>query len=234
MNSNKRSARIVGLLFLAATAAYMFGNGLIESILTSPNYLLHVYPNKTQVTSGMLLELLNCAAVVGIAVMLYPILKKHNENIAIGYVAFRIIEAVILIAGSICSLLLITLSQEYIEAGAPDASYFQAIGALAIKGKYLTFQLAMIVLGLYSLLFCYLLYQSRLVPRLISVFGLIGYASLLTSALLEIFGYNPSMLLFVPGALFEILLPIWLIVKGFNSPAIASISDIEPKYKIGV
>ncbi|QYR19298.1 DUF4386 domain-containing protein [Paenibacillus sp. sptzw28] len=87
--------------------------------------------------------------------------------------------------------------------------------------------MAMIVLGLYSLLFCYLLYRSRLIPRLISVFGLIGYASLLTSALLELFGYSPGMLLFLPGALFEILMPVWLIVKGFNSPAIAPMSAIK-------
>lgn len=222
MNSNKKTARIVGVLFLAATAAYILGNGLIESILKDPNYLIHVYPNKTKVVLGMLLELINSAAVVGIAIMLFPILKKHNETIALGYVAFRVIEAIILIVGAISPLLLITLSQEYIEAGAPDASYFQTIGALAVKGKYLAFQVAMIVLSLYSLLFCYLLYQTRLIPRLISVFGLIGYASLLTSALLEIFGYSPGIFLFLPGALFEIILPIWLIVKGFNSFAIKS------------
>ncbi len=220
MNSNKKTARIVGILFLAATAAYILGNGIIESILKDPDYLVHVYPNKTQVIIGMLLELINSAAVVGIAIILFPILKKYNETIALGYVAFRVIEAIILIVGAISPLLLITLSQEYIEAGAPDADYFQMIGTLAIKGKYLAFQVAMIVLSLVSLLFCYLLYQSKLIPRLISVFGLIGYASLLTSALLEIFGYSPGMFLFLPGALFEIILPIWLIVKGFNSLSI--------------
>lgn len=222
MISNKKFARIVGVLFLVATASYILGNGLIASIVNVPDYLIHVYPNKTQVIIGMLLEFINCAAVVGIAIMLFPILKKHNETIALGYVAFRVIEAVILIVGAISPLLLITLSQEYIEAGAPDASYFQTIGALAIKGKYLAFQVAMIVLSLYSLLFCYLLYQSKLIPRLISIFGFIGYASLLTSALLEIFGYSPGIFLFLPGALFEIILPIWLIVKGFNSFAIKS------------
>lgn len=216
MNSNKKSAKIVGVLFLAATAAYILGNGLLESILNDPDYLIHVYPNKTKVILGMLFELINSAAAVGIAITLFPILKKHNETIALGYVAFRVIEAIILFVGAISPVLLISLSKEYIEAGAPDASYFQTIGTLAIKGKFLTFQLAMTVLGLYSLLFCYLLYQSKLIPRLISVFGLIGYASLLTSALLEIFGYSPGMFLFLPGALFEILLPIWLIVKGFK------------------
>ncbi|KRE48916.1 DUF4386 domain-containing protein [Paenibacillus sp. Soil724D2] len=217
MISNKKTARIVGVLFLAATAAYILGNGLIESILKDPDYLIHVYPNKTKVVIGMLLELMNSAAAVGIAITLFPILKKHNETIALGYVAFRGIEAIILIVGAISPLLLISLSQEYIEAGAPDTSYFQTIGMLAIKGKFLTFQLAMIVLGLYSLLFCYLLYQSKLIPRLISVFGIIGYVALLTSALLEVFGYSAGMILFLPGALFEIIFPIWLIVKGFNS-----------------
>ncbi|KQX68221.1 DUF4386 domain-containing protein [Paenibacillus sp. Root444D2] len=217
MISNKKTARIVGVLFLAATAAYILGNGLIESILKDPDYLIHVYPNKTKVIIGMLLELMNSAAAVGIAITLFPILKKHNETIALGYVAFRVIEAIILIVGAVSPLLLISLSQEYIEAGAPDSSYFQTIGMLAIKGKFLTFQLAMIVLGLYSLLFCYLLYQSKLIPRLISVFGIIGYVSLLTSALLQVFGYSAGMILFLPGALFEIIFPIWLIVKGFNS-----------------
>ncbi|WP_244937229.1 DUF4386 domain-containing protein [Paenibacillus alginolyticus] len=220
MNSNKKTARIAGVLFLAATAAYILGNGLIESILNVPDYLLHVYPNKTKVIVGMLLELINSAAVVGIAITLFPILKKHNETIALGYVAFRVIEAIILIVGALSPLLLISLSKQYIEAGAPDASYFQTIGMLAINGKFLTFQLSMIVLGLYSLFFCYLLFKTKLIPRLISVFGLIGYASLLTSALLEIFGYSPGMVLFLPGALFEIIFPIWLIVKGFkeNTP----------------
>jgi hypothetical protein len=223
MNSNRKTARLIGVLFLTATVAYMLGNGLIESILNDPDYLIHVYPNKTKVILGMLLELINSAAVIGIAIMLYPILKKHNENIALGYVAFRIIEAIILIVGAISPLLLIALSQEFIEAGAPpDASYFQTIGMLAIKGKDLAFQMAMIVLGLYSLLFCYLLYQSKLIPRLLSVIGFIGYASLVTSALLEVFGYSPGMYLFLPGALFEIILPIWLIIKGFNSIAMAS------------
>ncbi|NOU86021.1 DUF4386 family protein [Paenibacillus sp. LMG 31460] len=147
-------------------------------------------------------------------------MEVENEFKQKNGVAFRVIEAIILIVGAISPLLLITLSQEYIEAGAPDAAYFQTIGTLAIKGKYLAFQVAMIVLSLVSLLFCYLLYQSKLIPRLISIFGLIGYASLLTSALLEIFGYSPGMFLFLPGALFEIILPIWLIVKGFNSFAI--------------
>lgn len=217
MSTDKHAARIVGVLFLAATVTYMLGNGIIGSILSDPNYLNLVYPNKNKMVIGMLLELANCVAVVGIAVTLFPILKKHNENIALGYMSFRIIEALILIIGAIIPLLLITLSEEYIKAGAPDISYFQTLGALAIKGKDFAFQLAMIILGLYSLLFCNLLYRSKLIPRFLSVLGFIGYALLLTSALLGIFGHHLGLILFLPGALFELILPVWLIVKGFNS-----------------
>ncbi|MEV5028034.1 DUF4386 domain-containing protein [Paenibacillus sp. LPE1-1-1.1] len=217
MIPDKKAAKITGILFLAATAFYMLGNSLIESIVNDPDYLHMVYLHKNQVILGMLLELLNSAAIVGIAIVLFPILKKHNETIALGYVAFRIMEAIILIVGAISPLLLILLSKEYIEAGSPEASYFQTIGKLAIEWKDLAFQLAMIVLGLYSLLVCYLLFQSRIIPRSLSVLGFIGYASLLINALLWIFGYRSGMILFLPGALFEIILPIWLIVKGFNT-----------------
>lgn len=217
MNTNKKTARIVGALFIVTTIAYITGSGLIGSIVDTPDYLINVYPNKTSVIIGVLLELINSVGVVGIAVMLYPILKKHNETMALGYFSSRILESAMLIVGVISPLLLITLSQEYVKAGAPDASYFQTIGILSIRGQFLAFQMAMIVLGLGSLIFCYLLYQSKLIPRSISALGFIGYASLLTSSLLEIFGHNIGMMLYLPGALFEIILPIWLIVKGFNS-----------------
>lgn len=215
MNANRRSATIVGVLFLIATAAYIIGNGMIESIVSAPDYLHHVYTQKNQVIFGVLLEFINSAAVVGIAIMLFPILKKYNERIALGYVGFRVIEAVLLIIGAIGPLLLIRLSQEYIAAGAPANSYFHTIGALTAEGSFLAFQLAMIALGLYSLLFCYLLYRSKLIPRFLSVLGLIGYVSLSASAIIELMGHN-GMLLYIPGALFEIILPIWLIVKGFD------------------
>lgn len=222
MKTNINTARIVGALFITATVTFMLGNGLIESILNVPDYLMDVYPNKTQVITGILLELMNSAAVIGIAVMLFPILKKHNETIALGYVGFRVIESAILIVGAISLGLLIPLSREYIKAGTPNASYFQTLGMLAIEGHDLAFQVAMIVLGTYSLIFCYLLYQSKLIPRFISGLGFIGYASLLTSAVLEISGNSTGMILYLPGALFEVILPIWLIAKGFNSSAMDS------------
>jgi len=231
MNSNKKTARIVGVLFLTATVTYMLGSGLLESILNDPEYLIKVSENKTQVIIGVLLELICGAAIVGIAVLLFPILKKHNESIALGYVGIRVIEAAIVVVRVISPLLLLSLSQEYVKAGAPDASYFQTLGTLAIEWRSWTYQLILMTyLG--GLMLSYILYQSKLIPRSISVLGLVAHPLVVTGALLGMLGLidvtqGAGMLVLLPGGLFEIILPIWLIVKGFNPSAIDSESAIQ-------
>ena len=172
---------------------------------------------------GILLDLINCAAVVVIPVMLFPIFKKHDEALALGYLGSRIIESVILIVGDISLLSLLTLSQEYVQAAAPDASCFQTLGTLLLAASDWTFLLGPgIAFSLTALILNYLLYQSKLIPRFISVWGLIGATLLLAADLLAIFGFNLVMLLAVPIALQEMVFAVWLIVKGFNSSAIVS------------
>ena len=226
MNSNRKTAIIVGVLFLTATATFMIGDSLlIESILDDPDYLINVSENKTQVIIGVLIAFIDGIAIVGIAVFMFPILKKYNEPIALGYVGFRIVEFAIILVYLICPLLLITLSQEYVKAGAPADSYFQTSGTLLLAVRYWTLQMVYIFNGLAGLMLSYLLYKSKLVPRFISVLGLIGYALLLPGTLLHMFGHIDMLgvlIVFALGALFEILLPIWLFAKGFNSSAIDS------------
>ena len=227
MNSDKRTARIVGALFLIAMVASLAGGIWLESILSAPDYLVTVSAKETQVIIGVLLELINCAAVVGIAVVLFPIFKRHSEAMALGYVGIRILEAAILMAAVISPLVLITLSQEYL-AGAPDASYFETLGTLLIAARaHLASLLTPLFFGLAALLLYYLLYRMQLVPRFISVWGFIAVASLLAWNLVEAFGMHISVgLVFaLPMILNEIFLGIWLIVKGFDSSAIASESQ---------
>jgi hypothetical protein len=222
MNTDKKIARIVGIFFLISMTASMIYTSFFSTIFDVS--LINIYPNKILVLIGAFLEFVNCVAVVGIAVLLFSVLKRVNETIARFYVSFRIIECTILIIGVISGLLLITLSQEYIKTSAPDASYFQTIGILALKAKNLTLQMAIILCSLGGLLFTFLLYQSKLIPRFISTWGFIGYVLVLASALLDISGiidtHGEGMIMYLPGGLFEsFLLPIWLIVKGFNSSA---------------
>ena len=227
MNSNRKTAIIVGVLFLTATVAGILGNSLIDPILNAPDYLINVYPNRTQMIIGVLISFIIGLAVVGIAVFMFPILKKHNEPIALGYVGIRTAEFAIILVYLISPLILITLSQEYVKAGAPDASSFQTLGAVLIAVRHWIWRLVYIINGVASLMLAYLLYQSKLIPRSISVLGLIGGAVLLAGTSLAMFGLidvdqGAGMLVVLPGGLFELILPIWLIVKGFNSSAIDS------------
>ena len=223
MNTNKKTARIVGVLFITATVASSLGFAILDPILNAPDILVNVSANTTQVIIGVLLLLIDSAAVVGIAVMMFPILKKHNEALALGYVGFRVIEAAIIIFASIILLSLLTLSQEYVQAAAPDASYFQTLGTLLLAVWDWALLLGiMIVFSLTALILNYLLYQSELVPRWLSGWGLIGATLLLAAGLLEIFDINLTDIINLPIALQEMVFAIWLIVKGFNSSAIVS------------
>ncbi len=226
MNSNKKIAIIVGGLFIIATVSSILATfGFLDPILNAPDYLANVSENKTQLILGVLIDAINSVAVVAIAVALFPILKKHNETLAIGYVASRIIESVILIVGHISQLSLVPLSQEYVQAGA-DASYFLPSGTLLLAVYDWTWLLGpTIVLGLTALILNQILYQSRLVPRFISVWGLIGGTLIVAGGLLATCGVistESSILLGTPIALQEMVLAVWLIVKGFNSSAIVS------------
>jgi hypothetical protein len=203
----------------------LIGGIWLESILTAPDFLVSVSAKETQVVMGVLLELINGIAVIGIAVMMFPLFKKQNEALALGYVAFRIIEAVIIIAAVITPLTLIALSQSYLIAGAPEASNLLTLGSsFLVVRELLVGQMIGIFFSLAALLFFYLLYQSKLVPRFISVWGLISVALVFTWNLLELFGISISagMILALSMILNEIFLAIWLIVKGFNLSAIAS------------
>ena len=224
-NTHRKTAIIVGALFLTAMVASIVGGLIIESILTAPEYLNDVSAKETQVVIGVLLELINAIVVVGIAAMMFPLLKKQNEGLALGYVSTTRSNSDMVDDDVVTPLTLIALSQEYLTAGASDASYFQPLGTSLIEVRaQLVGQILAIFFGLSALLFYYLLYQLKLVPRFISVWGLIGAILVLTWNLLEIFGISvrAGMILALPMILNEIFLGIWLIAKGFNPSAIAS------------
>nr|WP_285855777.1 DUF4386 domain-containing protein [Paenibacillus camelliae] len=212
----RTNERIIGVLFLIATASYMIGSTLIEANLTSSDYLSHIYSNRTEIYIGLLLEFMNSAVVVGIAMLLFPLLRHHKESIAIGYLSSRIIESVLLIVGIISPLVLLTLSETFNTADGTNWESYSVIGELLIKGQEMTFELAMLALGIGSVMICYLMYRKKLIPRPLSLLGIVGYASLFASSCLSIIGVDPGIVLFIPGGIFEIGFPIWLIVKGFN------------------
>jgi hypothetical protein len=222
MNSNRKTAIIVGVLFITAMVAGMLRYVLSDPILDASDYLDKVAANEKQVIIGAVAFFILAVALAGIAIVIYPILRKHNEALALGYVSARIFEGVLSIVTILAILTLWTLSQEYVKTGAPDASYFQTLGNLLLAVRYRAYNvLSPITLSLGALMFYYLLYQSKLIPRWLSVWGLIG-APLFPVAWLSLFGSTISGFFIIPIVMNKMVLAVWLIVKGFNSSAIVS------------
>jgi hypothetical protein len=223
MKTYRKTAIIAGILFLAGYLGIFLGSAYYAPILDAPDYLSQIYPNKSQVIVGMLIELINDAAVIGIPVMLFPILKKYSERLALGYFGFRLVESMVLIFSKLGLLSLITLSQEYIATGSPESSYFQTFGAVALAERDWASQIQVVFFVVSALIFYYVLYQTKLLPRWLSIWGFIAVACLIAANVLPVpdltQGFNPAQLLFMPIFLSEILVAIWLIVKGFNPTA---------------
>jgi len=222
MDSNRKTAIIVGVLFIIATVATIISGVFFESIY-DPDYLTAVSANENQVLIGVLLMLTATASLVAIPIMLFPILKKHNESLALGYVGARIFEGFFFVVVAISLLSILSLSQEFVNAVAPVASYFQTSGTLLLA----VFDWSSILLdfpfALSALILNYLYYKSKLIPRWLSVLGLIGGALMLATSPLHMFDLSPSLVyLAAPIGIQEMVLAAWLIVKGFNSSAIAS------------
>ncbi len=230
MNSHRKIAVIVGVLFITATVVTVLSVLFVEPLLEpldDPDYFVNVSANEGQIITGALLFLICAVAVVLISVVMFQIFKKYNEALALGYVAFRTIEAVTIVAIVVCWLLLITLSQEYVNAGSPDAPYYLTSGALLTEvGVWIGFMLSLF-LSIGSLIFFYLLHQLKLVPRFMSVWGLVGAILHLAGTVGLMFGSFTDdsalgILTVLPVASIEMVLAVWLIVKGFNPSAIVS------------
>jgi hypothetical protein len=215
--SDRSTARIVGILILTATTTYMIGSGLIESVVTLPDFLTHLDANRTAVLAGVLFEMVNAAVIVGAGVLMFPVLRRHSPAVALGYAGTRIIECTLLVVACIATLSLIPLSQELVAAGAGDASSVLPLASVLVAQSESAFHMAMTALGVGSIPMCYLLYRTRLVPRPIAALGVAGYVFLVGNGVLVASGADMGITLFLPGALFELAFPFWLIVKGFNA-----------------
>ncbi|MFZ2520372.1 MAG: DUF4386 domain-containing protein [Anaerolineae bacterium] len=231
MNTYRKTAISVGVLFIIGTVAGLISLGVFtDPILGAPNYLAGVTANEAKVITGALLELAMGVALVGMALAVYPVLKKFSAPMAIGYFGARIVEFVIYIIGAVSLLTLVTLSREFAGAGASNASYFQATGKLLLAvrdwGGHAVLDVAVFPLG--ALMLNYVLYRARLTPRWLSAGGLVGAVLYWTAGLLVMFELIAPLetihvALQAPLGMQEMVLAVWLIAKGFNPSAIAAL-----------
>jgi hypothetical protein len=229
MNTSRKTAIIVGVLFIIGTVAGVLSVLVTQSILGDPDYLVKISENENKIVTGALLVLTMGFTLAMVPVMAFPIFKKHNETLALGYVIFRgALETVVYIAMVICWLFLILVSHEYASARAADMSYFQTLGAVFLKGNDSIGNILVIVFSLDALMLYYLLYRSKLIPRWISVWGFIAIILHFSTAFFQLFhlidpGFTTTLeIINLPIFVQEMVMAVWLIVKGFNMSAITS------------
>lgn len=231
--THRTAARVVGTLFIIATVASTLAVLLLQPVVGASDYLTKASLSKDRVATGALFELINHIAVVGIAVAIYPVLKRFSERLALGYVAARSIEAVLFAIGTMHLLTLVTVSQEFVAAGTPLTSHFQTLGGMLLAGHdWDDAALAFTAFGLGALILNYALYQARLVPRWLSVWGLVGATLILAARMMVIYGLELSsatqIVLDAPIAVQEMAFAVWLLAKGFNTAAFASEPERAP------
>jgi hypothetical protein len=228
--ANRKTAIIVGVLYIIGTVAGILSLVFAGSILDDPDYLMKVSANENQIITGALFVLMMGLALAMIPAVMFPVLKKHHEGLAVGYIVFRgALETVSYIAMAISWFVLIALGQEYVNAGVLEASHFQTLGALVLRAHDSIRSILEIVFPLGALMFYTALYQSKLIPRWISGWGLAAALLWLAVGLLGVFHLIVPMstiqfLLSFPIFLQEMVMAVWLIVKGFNASAVASLS----------
>lgn len=210
------SARLTGALFLLPLLAYGTGSYLIASLTSRYEDLASLRSARQQLMTGALLLLLNSITVVVIAIRLYPVLKAQHRQTGLYYLCARIMEALMLIVGLMGLLLLFPVGDGISKANVADPYSTAMLYRVATQSNDVAYQLAMIILGVGSIPFCYLLLRSELIPAPLAWMGLSGYALLALGACLELFGYNYGIVLSLPGGSFEVGLAAWLMAKGWR------------------
>ncbi|MEU6890403.1 DUF4386 domain-containing protein [Streptomyces sp. NPDC046557] len=221
MSSTRRTAVVAGVLFLVTEVAAIGGLTLYGPVLDGAAYVAGSGAD-SRVLLGALSELVLALAVIGTGVVLYPVVKRHGEGAALGYVCGRLLEAAVIVGGIISVLSVVTLRRDSAGVGAGDPGALATAADTLIAVHDWTFLLGPdFVLGANTLVLASLMYGSRLVPRSVALLGLVGGTMICASAVAVLFGLYPQVS--APGSLaalpvfaWEVTLAVRLIAKGFD------------------
>ena len=218
MKSVRRISIATGALFVLATAAAVAAGAVVPA-LTGTDALTGVANHPTQLAVAALLYLIAAGTSVGIAIALYPLLRKVNAGLALGSVVFRTIEAVFYTVAVVNLLSVRQLGEQFAAAPAGDRASIQAIADSVINARDLASVAGVISFCTGALMYYIVFYRSRLVPRWLSGWGVAGVLLMMIACLLALFSNNPVTgytLLIVPIGVQEMVLAVWLLAKGFS------------------
>ena len=229
MTAAKNTPRILGLMFIIVIILSVISG----TFLTPLNYSMTGYPDNISETMVSFSEnpakvqlsitgyLIEAACIVFLSVLLYAVLKEHNRVIARWAFGLWILEAVFVAMRQINAFSLLYTSQGFVQAGAPSGSYFQTLGSLFYRLMQFSYDVQMVFYFIGGFLFYYLFFRSKFVPAWISIFGIIAASVGFVGEVLVIFGYDVPLFIFLPLLPFELIIGLWLIIKGIRAPEAA-------------
>jgi Domain of unknown function (DUF4386) len=212
-------SRLIGALFLVGFLFYGVGAALVTSVTGCPDFLSTISAHQTTLVIGAFLMLLNTVVDVGKGVLFFPILEKHGRRSALACLAFIVVQVVMQDVGVLALLLIVPLGQQVSDAGQVSAAWAQGLGSLLIQWNTMAYSIGEATLGVGRLFLCSLLFRTRLIPRFLAIGGFVGYVSLMVGMIAELFGIHISLMLSIPGIFFEVGLPVWLFIQGFQPQA---------------
>lgn len=216
MNEYKKHAIIAGIGFLLAIFFGILSLSLTEAHIQDLDFTL-ILDNELSIKVGAIFTMFMALAVMIISIAFYPVLRKVNPSLAIGYVGLRFLEGFVFVINSVILLSLVTLSK-----GGFDVGFSNDIGHLLLEVRNHLGHVAldMVVFSISALFLYYMLYKSKIVPTWLSIWGLLASVIYMGAAYMVLFGFEPLSPLYIamniPLALNEVVLGVLLIVKGFN------------------
>jgi hypothetical protein len=228
MDPLRKTATVAGVLYLVTFIAGIPPRlVLLNPLLDDADYVLGSGAD-TRVLFGGLLDIVNVFACIGTAVVLYPVLKRQNQAVALGFVTARLLEGAVIVVGVVSLLAIVSLRQDVAGAPGADADSLVTVAASHEAVYDWTWLLGPgLIPGVNALLLGYLLYRSGLVPRVIPLMGLVGAPIFLVSAVASILGFNEQVSVWSGLALplifvWELSLGLWLTFKGFKPSPITA------------
>ena len=225
MKSNKKVGRLVGLLFLIIFILGVTMYQFLQSPLFMDNYLTATSSSANQIIISCLLGVVSGLLTVIISIVLFPIFKRHNATLAYIYFAVCILYFVAIAIDNVSVLSLLELSKEYVNSGGENSDTYKIMGTVLYGRHWWTHYFTLLISCFPVFVLYYTLYLSKLIPRIISIIGIIAVFLMFSEELLSMFGGSISMNMLLPLGLIQLFLPLWLLFKGLNS------SILQPEIK---
>jgi hypothetical protein len=225
MIPNKRTSTIIGILFILYFISGVIGLMLRDTALSSadPSGLLRaIFSESFKINISIFVDVLAAALGVGITIMLYPMMAKYYKGIAVWFLGFNIAGFAIIVVSDITLISLLTLSQEFVKTNSRDPSFFQTMANIKRDEYFAAHFMSVIISCMAFFAFYVMLLKTRLLPRFISIWGLVAAVLAWTATWLKIFNQEVSILVYLPNGLIILFLGGWLIAQGFRTHVLES------------